>query len=201
MTIVGLTGGIGSGKSTVAQYLKELGSTIIDADLIAHELTRKDQKATAEIVKLFGNGCLTEEGHLDRSFLRRQIHEHPADKLKLESLLHPMILNECKQQLKHAKSKTPYHVLMAPLLLEVPDFKNLCQTIIVVSVDREKQITRVMNRNNFNENEVLAIMKNQLSDEERKQQADYLIYNNGTLNELHEEVAKLDQKLKSAPLK
>lgn len=200
MLIVGLTGGIGSGKSTAAKFLQDLGIKIIDADFIAHQLSAKNQPAANKIIEFFGPACLTVEGELDRSYLRQAIFSNPDKKIALEAILHPMILAACRQQLSQIDASTPYAILMAPLLLEISDFKSLCHKIVCVSIDKSKQIARVMKRSNFSNEEVNAILENQLTDAERKQQADYLIYNNESLSELQEAVVQLDQQLKSAAL-
>ncbi|WP_410499333.1 dephospho-CoA kinase [Chitinibacter sp. S2-10] len=189
--IVGLTGGIGSGKSTVASYLMEKNIPVIDADKIAHELTQAKQPAVSEISAIFGADCLNEEGELDRSWLRESIYKDPVKKQLLEQVLHPKILAECKRQLIHNQAAI-YQILMIPLLIEHAEFRSLCDSIITVESTEEARITRVMQRNGLSREVIQLIINNQLTDAERRQEADHLIYNNDSLESLKRQVDQLD---------
>lgn len=187
--IVGLTGGIGSGKSTAAQFFADFGVPIVDADAISHQLSN-DRTLLAQIEDVFGQQSLQNDGKLNRAWLRETIHQNPVARQQLEALFHPRILAKCKDQLLAAK-KTGYQILMVPLLFENPDFKSLCVKTIAVESEDAIRIARVMARNNLSRESVVAIINNQLSNQERRQQADYLIYNNDTLDTLKQQVVEL----------
>jgi dephospho-CoA kinase len=189
MLVVGLTGGIGSGKSTAAAFFANRGVTVVDTDLISHQLTQAQQPALSAIAREFGPAVLQPNGALNRSWLRELIHNDPVAKHKLEAILHPLILLECQRQI--AASHSSYTLLMVPLLLEAKGFKSLCDTIVAINCSNEVQIARVRQRNLLTEQQVIAIIQNQLSDAERNQHAQHLLYNNGSLSELEAQVAKL----------
>jgi dephospho-CoA kinase len=187
--IVGLTGGIGSGKSTAARFFADFGIPIVDADAISHQLS-EDQSLLSHIANTFGSDSIQSDGKLNRAWLREAIHQNPAARQQLEALFHPRILAECKKQLQ-ATQNTIYQILMVPLLFETPSFKALCDKTITVESEDEIRISRVMARNFLSRESVVAIINNQLSNQERRQQADYLIYNNDTLDTLKLQVVAL----------
>jgi dephospho-CoA kinase len=194
MRVVGLTGGIGSGKSTVAEYFTAHQIPIIDADLIAHQLSDL-REVKDEIVYVFGSNSLEADGNLNRRWLREQIHQHELLRKQLEQIFHPRIIAQCKSQIQ-VNTGAAYTILMVPLLLEKPEFKALCSNIIVIESAEELRINRVMQRNGLARESVVAIINNQYSDAQRRQEADFLIYNDGTLGTLSKQVDHIDQQLR-----
>jgi len=187
---IGLTGGIGSGKSTVAKYFAEFSITIIDADKIARELVAAGTPTLTKIVKHFGNKVLTDCGTLDHTYLRKLIFSNSKQKQWLENLLHPLIYQEIENQLQQAKS--PYCILVIPLLLETHQEK-LVDRILVVDTPQQQQIYRTMKKNKMSEKEVKAIIAAQVNREQRLAGADDVIYNNNSLTKLKQQVQQLHQ--------
>jgi len=193
---VGLTGGIGCGKSTVAKLFEAQGARIIDTDAIAHQLTRPGGISIAKIQAQFGKDFITPEGALDRSKMRQFIFADADAKRKLESILHPLILETSKAQLS-ACVHAPYTILMAPLLLESPDFLQLTQCILLVDCTEQNQIGRVIQRSQLDESEIRAIIAQQISPAERRSLADDIIQNNGSFDELTNQVSVLHRQYMS----
>jgi len=191
MLKIGLTGGIGSGKSTVAQFFKELGVTVIDADVIAHELVVPSTQAFKKIITHFGNKVLNKQGELDRKLLRKLIFHDIKQKKWLENLLHPLVYQEINNRLK--KIKVPYCILVIPLLLETKHEKFV-DRILVVDTPEEQQISRITKRDKSSEQAVKAIIDSQISREQRLANANDIIYNNKSLANLKKQVQKLHQK-------
>ena len=187
---VGLTGGIGCGKSAVAKIFQELGAFIIDTDEIAHRLTRADGGAIDAIRAAFGDRYIAGDGSMDRAGMRELVFSDGIAKRRLESLLHPLILDSAQVQLRQAR-RSPYVVIAVPLLLESPDFLRLVQRILVVDCDENRQIERVMRRSRLGEQEVRAIMAQQAGRMDRLRGAHDVIHNNGDLASLAEQVAAL----------
>ena len=174
MFIVGLTGGIGSGKSTIAQHFIELGITCIDADLTAREVVQPGEPALDAISQHFGKTILLTDGSLDRRKLREEIFANPSAREWLNQLLHPLIRQRMLQQCQHANS--PYCILMVPLLFE-NNLQSLVQRTLVIDVDEATQIRRTMRRDNTTEKQVKAIIATQCSRQQRLMQADDVIVN------------------------
>lgn len=189
---VGLTGGIGSGKSTVARLFAALGAIIVDTDEIAHQLTQTDGLAIPVIHADFGAKYLTAPGSLDRAKLRQLIFSDASAKHRLESILHPMILAQSITQIAAASNYT-YVILMAPLLLESPAFLELTDRVLLTHCGEKNQIIRVSERSGLDETEIRAIIAQQISSEERLARADDIIQNDGTPDELTNQVATLHQ--------
>lgn len=187
---VGLTGGIGCGKSTVAKLFQERGAFIIDTDEIAHELTRADGRAIAAIRVGFGDRYIADDGSLDRIRMRNLIFSDEPAKRQLEALLHPLILESAQLRLGQAHA-SPYVVMVVPLLLQSSVFLPLVQRILVVDCDEQQQIERVKQRSQMNEAEVRAIMARQTGRMEQLRSADDVIHNDGDLNGLGEQVVAL----------
>ena len=185
---IGLTGGIGSGKSTAGEFFRELGAHVIDTDAISHELTREQGFAIPELRAAFGLEYITPSGALDRARMRRLIIEDAQAKAGLERILHPMILNNAKKKMLEP---APYHVLMAPLLLEAPDFLKLVNRVLLIDCTEQNQIDRVMQRSSLSRAEILALIALQLPREERKKRADDIIQNDGGLSDLKAQIASL----------
>ncbi|WP_028869792.1 dephospho-CoA kinase [Psychromonas arctica] len=190
--IIGLTGGIGSGKSTVAKEFTALGIDIVDADKVARQVVEPGQQALTEIELYFGSDVLNAAGELDRAKLRQLIFQSDAKKKWLNALLHPIIRDTLLAQLKMAKSE--YVILEAPLLLE-NKLTQYTDYTLVVDVDEKLQIERAMKRDENSKSQIQAIMDAQISRSLRLQQADYVIDNSSI-----DRVA-LKQQIKSLHLK
>ncbi|MDD2915496.1 MAG: dephospho-CoA kinase [Gallionella sp.] len=188
--IIGLTGGIGSGKSTVAALFAQHGAGIIDTDVIAHSLTRANGEAMESIRASFGNDYVTADNALDRAKMRGLIFSDAAAKQRLEQLLHPLIREQAKAQLRKLES-APYIILVVPLLAESPAFRQLVQRVLVVDCAENIQIARVVGRSAMSEAEVRAIIARQTSRAERLQLADDVIHNDAGLDNLAEQVGIL----------
>ena len=174
MFIVGLTGGIGSGKSTIAQHFIELGITCIDADLTAREVVQPGEPALDTISQHFGKTILLADGSLDRRKLREEIFANPSARQWVNELLHPLIRQRMLQQCQQANSS--YCILMVPLLFE-NNLQSLVQRTLVIDVDEATQIRRTMQRDKTTEAQVKAIIDTQCSRQQRLAFADDVIVN------------------------
>lgn len=196
--LIGLTGGIGSGKSTVADKFKQLGVNFVDADIVAREVVVPGSACLTAIVEHFGAHLLDTNGQLKRAALRQHIFSDLAAKQWLEALLHPVIRQHLLAQL--AASKSAYTLLVAPLLLE-NGLNKLVHRVLVVDVSEQHQLARTMLRDSNNAEQVEAIIKSQLSRDERLAAADDIIDNNGAANQLNEQILTLHQKYMELSLK
>lgn len=193
--VVGLTGGIGSGKSAVADRFAACGAVIVDTDVIAHELTAAHGAAIEPVRAAFGDDLITPEGALDRAAMRRRVFADPSLRARLEALLHPLIRTESEIHLHRlANANFPYAVLVVPLLVETPGYLDRVKRVCVVDCPDETRIARVMARNGLARQEVLAIMAAQASRAERLAAADDIIDNAGNMAELESQVAVLHAK-------
>lgn len=190
--IVGLTGGIGSGKSAAAECFHERGIAVVDADAVAHELTAAGGAAMAAIADAFGKAVLTPEGALDRAAMRKLAFADPEARLRLEQILHPRIRRICDERCAAATS--PYALLVVPLLVESGRHKERCQRLVVVDCPEEIQIARVMTRNGMTRAEVERIMAAQATRAQRLAAADDVIDNSGPVAMLAPQVAGLHDK-------
>ena len=188
--IIGLTGGIGSGKTAVSDIFEELGIGVVDADLASRVVVEKGRPSLEEIAKHFGQGILTEEGELDRAKLREIIFNSDEEKNWLESLLHPVIAKQIQEELK--ASSSPYTILVSPLLLETNQ-KDFCNKVLVVDVPVETQIERTLKRDDVSLEQVQSIIKAQISRDKRLELADEVIVNDKSLEDLQLAVSKLHQ--------
>jgi dephospho-CoA kinase len=194
--LVGLTGGIGSGKSTVSHLLGNLGAGVIDTDLIAHQITAPGGKAIPAIQKEFGSEYIDAQGALIRPKMRTLVFEDSKSRLFLEQITHPLIREETtKQAIALAQSDAPYLLFVVPLLIESGSWRNLVDYLTVVDCPIETQIARVMQRNNIPRQAVENILKAQASRQERLQAANAVIENQGDLASLELAVFNLHQKL------
>ena len=189
--IIGLTGGIGSGKTAVSDAFQDLGITIVDADLASRIVVQKGKPSLKKIAEHFGNEILNENSELDRAKLREIIFNSDEEKNWLESLLHPAIANQIQDELK--ASSSPYTILVSPLLLETNQ-KEYCNKVLVVDVPVELQVERTLKRDQVSEGQVKSIIKAQISRKNRLEFADEVIINDGSLEELHSTVMKFHQK-------
>jgi dephospho-CoA kinase len=196
MLIIGLTGGIGSGKSEAAKQFALLGVPIVDADVISHELTASGQPILAEIRRIFGKDFITADGTLNRPKLRAHVFENTNERLKLEALLHPAIHDLALQRLSEneAKLHPAYQLLVMPLLFENNRYDGVTHKTLVIDCDEDIQIKRAMARSNMTEKEVKAMMAAQVSRATRLKRADEVIENNGTLTDLTEKIAEIHKK-------
>jgi dephospho-CoA kinase len=188
---VGLTGGIGSGKSLVADLLAERGASLIDTDRIAHELTAPGGAAMSAIRQQFGPAFVTSEGALDRARMRQKVFAEPQAKKQLEAILHPMIRMETERAAANATGAYP--VFVVPLLVESGTWKERVSRVLVVDCPQALQIERVMRRNGLPREQVQAIMAAQASREQRLAAADDVIVNDKTVADLLPEVERLHQ--------
>ena len=187
--IVGLTGGIGSGKSAATAHFAALGACVVDTDLIAHALTAPGGAAIEAIRRTFGADMLTPDGSLDRAAMRALAFQRPAARRQLEAILHPMIRDESARQCREASG--PYVVLAVPLLIEAGTYRERCNRICVVDCPEDLQVARVRQRNSLPEEQVRSIMAAQASRAQRLAVADDVIDNSGTLAELEAQVERL----------
>jgi len=191
MLKIGLTGGIGSGKSAAAGFFAELGVQVIDADQISRELVVPDTFAYNKIVDHFGNNVLQSNEHLDRRYLRQIIFEDTAQKAWLEALLHPLILEKILSEI--AKITASYCIIIMPLLFETHQ-EEYVDRILVVDCEEEQQIAHIVQRDRCQEAEVKAIIASQISRKERLAKADDIITNDKDLSYLKQQVGKFHRK-------
>ena len=175
--IIGLTGGIGCGKSSAARIFADQGAAVIDTDEIAHRLTEKGSPALAAIIGQFGSSYLLPDGSLDRAALRQRVFSEADARKKLEALLHPLIKQQAISEM--AAAQGPYLILIVPLFFETGEFRNLVNRVLVVDCEENQQITRTMARSKLSADEVRAIMATQISRAERIKQADDILPNQG----------------------
>lgn len=194
--LIGLTGGIGSGKTAVSDLLGKLGAGVIDTDLISHQITAPGGKAIPLITKEFGADFIDPQGALERPKMRALVFADSNARQALEKITHPLIQQEtAKQAFELAKSGAPYLVFVVPLLIESGSWVNLIDYLIVVDCPEETQIQRVMHRSNMTRLDVENILKAQTSRKVRLAAANAVIENQGSLDELKSEVLKLHQEL------
>lgn len=192
--VFGLTGGIGSGKSTVANLFGDLGVHWVDADIVAREVVEPGTPALAEIAGHFGDDILQSDGTLDRAALRTIVFQDANQREWLEGLLHPTIRDELARQLQPADYALPYVLLVSPLLLET-DQHTLVRKAIVVDVPEETQIERTMSRDNNDRDQVERIIAAQMPRKHRLERADYIIHNDQPLDQVRSQVTSLHQQL------
>jgi dephospho-CoA kinase len=187
--VIGLTGGIGSGKSAAAVEFARLGASVVDTDAIAHELTERGGAALPQLERLFGAEFIAASGAMDRTKMRERVFSDPVAKRALEALLHPLIREESQRRI--AAASGPYVVHVVPLLVESPDYRQRVDRVLVVDAPEETQVARVRARSQLSESEIQAILRSQASRAERLAAADDVIDNSGTLDALRKQVAAL----------
>jgi len=190
--VVGLTGGIGSGKSAAADAFAELGARVVDTDAIAHELTGTAGAAIPEIARQFGKAFIDASGAMDRKRMRDLIFSDAEEKQRLEALLHPMIRAESERRIAAAAS--PYVVHVVPLLVESPDYRSRVGRVLVVDCPEALQVSRVRQRSGLPEGEVRRIIASQIQRERRLAAADDVIDNSGSIAALQQQVRELHEK-------
>ncbi|MCW5605530.1 MAG: dephospho-CoA kinase [Burkholderiales bacterium] len=186
---IGLTGGIGSGKSSAAEMFRELGAGIVDTDEISHKLTRPGGAALEAIRERFGAGYIAADGSLDRAKMRKLVFADPAAKKALESILHPLIRAEARSRI--AQAQAPYVLVVVPLLLETGAYRDLIERVLVVDCEEEQQVTRTMQRSKIDAEAVRAIMAAQLPRHERLTRADDVLRNDDDVTALRGQVESL----------
>jgi dephospho-CoA kinase len=194
MLVIGLTGGIGSGKSTVAHQFAQHAVPIIDADQLAHALVEPGSPALDAIRQTFGDAFLTETGELDRAKLRDQVFHDPEQRKQLEAILHPLVRQRIQEWL--AQQDTCYVIVVIPLLIET-GMQEMVDRILVVDCPESLQLERVIQRSQLDERLFRAILAAQASRDTRLQEADDIIDNSGSLADIESAVAALDQRYRT----
>lgn len=194
---LGLTGGIGSGKSTVAQMLADLGATVLDADAISRSVTAPGGDAIPAIAQAFGPQMIAPDGGMDRAAMRALVFARPHARQRLEAIVHPLVQQAMAAQLARAQAQgAKVAVLDIPLLVESPYWRDQVDAVLVVDCSEATQVARVMERSQLSETAVRSIIASQASREERRAAADWIIGNDGiTLEQLRAQVLSISQKL------
>jgi dephospho-CoA kinase len=201
MLIVGLTGGVASGKTAVSQVLKEEGAYIIDADQIARELVQPHKPAWSELIRAFGQEILQEDGSIQRKKLADKVFVDPRQRKLLNQILHPRIKEEMDRRTKEIVEKDPQAIVVidAPLLVELGDHREMDKLIVVTSTQTQ-QIERLKDRDRTNTEEALRIVSSQMPLEEKLRYADYIIRNEGSMEETKKRAKEVYQELKKVAL-
>ncbi|MGZ3567759.1 MAG: dephospho-CoA kinase [Thermodesulfobacteriota bacterium] len=201
MLIVGLTGGVASGKTAVSGVLKEEGAYIIDADQIARELVQPHQPAWNELVRAFGEEILQEDGSIDRKKLADRVFADPNQRKLLNQILHPLITEEMDRRTKEIGQKNPQAIVVidAPLLIEVGYHRQVDKVMVVTSTQAQ-QVERLKGRDGISFEEALRILSSQMPIEEKVKLADFVIRNEGSLAEVRERTKEVFQELKKIAL-
>ena len=189
---VGLTGGIGSGKSSAARLFQGMGAGVVDVDDISHALTRPGGGAIAAIGRQFGQEFIAPDGSLDRARMRDLVFQDARAKARLEAILHPLIGERARHQVVCAAQ--PYVLLVVPLLFEKNAYRDLLQRVAVVDCSEQTQIERTMQRSRLTEAEVRAIMAAQIPRADRLAKADDILHNDGDENSLRQQVTQLHER-------
>jgi dephospho-CoA kinase len=192
--VIGLTGGIGSGKTTVSDFFARLGAPVIDADAIARSLLQPGENAERKVKEEFGSRILDTQGNIDRTILRKLVFADSAARLKLESILHPMVRREILAQI--ASVKAPYCIVVVPLLLET-GYRELVDRILVVDCTQQLQIERASTRDNSDAGQIESIAATQASRQSRLDAADDVVDNSGDIATLEPQILQLDAKYRS----
>lgn len=193
--VIGLTGGIGSGKSAAADEFARLGATVVDTDAIAHELTGPGGAAVAEVMRQFGSAFVDASGGMNRKRMRDLVFSAAEEKQRLEALLHPMIRAESARRVAaaFANRSGPYAVLVVPLLIESPGYRERVGRVLVVDCPEDLQIARVRQRSGLPEGEIRRIIASQIQREKRLAAADDVINNSGTIAAMQQQVRRLHE--------
>ena len=190
--VLGLTGGIASGKTAAADRLASLGATLVDTDLISREVVEPGQHALSQIEQHFGSEVIQDDGHLHRAVLRERVFQDPAERQWLEALLHPLIRQTTLDRAQN--TETPIAVVVVPLLFESGHYKEI-DASLVIDVPVELQRQRTLSRDGVSEAQVDSILSAQMDRQSRIDRADYVISNTGTLDELYSQVDALYHQL------
>jgi dephospho-CoA kinase len=190
--VVGVTGGIGSGKTTAVELFEKLGASVVDTDALAHALTRPGGAAMQAIRDRFGAAYVLPDGSLDRAAMRSHVFEDPAARKDLEAILHPMIGERARAAV--AAATGPYVLLVVPLLVERGSYRGLVDRVLVIDAQETQQVERVRRRSGLSQAQVRAIMGTQVTRAERLAAADDVIRNDGSEADLAEQVAALHER-------
>jgi dephospho-CoA kinase len=196
LLVIGLTGGIGSGKSEVSRLFSELGVPIVDVDVISHQLTAKGQSTLQAIANQFGTIVLNKDGSLNRERLREIVFNNTEARYALEAIMHPAIYEEAMIELNRNKA-IPYQILVVPLLFESTRYQKLINHSLVIDCDSATQIDRASKRDGSSKSQIEKIIAAQIPRETRNQLADDIITNNGSLDDLKEKVIQLNDKYRN----
>jgi len=194
--VVGLTGGIASGKSTVAAYLKTLGAPLVDCDIIARKVVERDQPALKAIMQSFGPEVLFSDGSLNRKKLGEIVFSNPALRLKLEEITHPYILAQMQQEIREHTSNSQLPVIVDIPLLYENNLGDMVDLVVLVYAPYEKQLERLMHRDGFDEKVAKLRLKAQMPIEKKRALADYVVDNTGSIEQLKAQVDALWKELK-----
>lgn len=197
MLLVGLTGGIASGKTLVSDYFKSLGVPVLDADVLAREVVEPGSKGLNALIRFFTTAILTPNGELDRAALRRIVFANPSDREFLDKTLHPLIRELSDEKIQRARDDNHAYLIYAVPLLVETDQQDRFDRIVVVDVPRETQLLRLLKRDNSNEAEANAILDAQASREERLAIADTVIDNTGSVETTYKQINELHTSLLS----
>lgn len=189
MEIIGLTGGIGSGKTLASNHFERIGIDIIDTDIIARKVVEPGQPALQALIDRFGENIVDGNGALIRDRMREVAFSSPENKAALDSITHPAIRTQTLHEI--AQAEGVYCIVVVPLLTQHSPFMDFMERVIAVIADRELKIQRVMTRNNFDREQVLAIMNTQLDDDQRLEFADDIIQNNSSKEQVYQRVEEL----------
>lgn len=195
MLKIGLTGGIGSGKTTVSNIFKNKGIPVIDTDVIAHELTNTE-RVLNEIITTFGETLLNSDGTLNRKQLAQRVFKSPEDRLKLEAILHPKIQHAIDEKIHRLEKRSPiprYVIIVIPLLIET-DFSKFIERVLVVMADEKDRINRILQRDDRDLDEIRSIISTQATDQQRIDMADDIIKNDHDINDLEIQTQDLHEK-------
>lgn len=189
--LIGLTGGIGSGKSALAERLAALGAGLVDTDAIAHAVTRAGGSAIEALRLVFGDAAIGPDGALDRAWMRQLVFADANAKARLEAIVHPLIRAEVERQVAAAADRSPYVVIAVPLLVESGAWRERVDRVLVVDCCEATQIGRVLTRPGLSEDMARAILEVQASRDERLAAADDIVFNEGSLAELEAHASRL----------
>lgn len=200
MLVVGLTGGMCCGKTTVSSMFAELGCLIIDADLISRKLVEPGEACYKRVIRFFGKEILQKDGTLDRKKLGAIIFQDPAKRKVLNSILHPSIIREEERMIREARENGTHQITIvsAALMIEAGNYKRF-KKIIVVHCNRELQIDRIMKREKITRREALQRIASQLTTREKKKHADYLVNTSGPFTQTRKQVVQIYEKLRKLP--
>lgn len=187
--IVGLTGGIGSGKSVASRWFEQQGIYVVDADIVAREVVAQGQPALAKIKETFGDWVLLDNGELNRSALREYIFQHPNAKKTLEHITHPIIRQNIIQQLDQT-TDSPYHILVSPLLFETQQHQ-LVQRTLLIDVDEHTQLQRASQRDGQSSEQIQRIIQTQMPRQQKQQFSDDIVYNHGNMAQLYQQLQQI----------
>lgn len=192
--VIGLTGGIGCGKTTATQHFAALGARIIDTDHLSHALSVPPSPALTAIKEAFGADFINAKGELNRALMRQLVFNDPAAKIRLEAIFHPLIMQSVAHELAKP-SNAPYSLLVVPLLFDHPNFLALCHSTVAIDCTEQKQIERVALRSKLTHDEIIAIIATQTPRNIRLAKSNYVLTNNNTIAHLNAQIINIHHSL------